>query len=84
MAAEPKSNMALVCKPCHKIKSYAEKEGLSFQEAKVMKLVIAEENRLKTRAGTWLISKGFSKDEVSNKPKRRKCFKRLIEDELNK
>lgn len=33
-------NWQLACKPCHKIKSYAEREGLTFSEAKVAKEVI--------------------------------------------
>ena len=33
-------DLQLVCKPCHKIKSYAEKQGISFEEARVEKRVI--------------------------------------------
>lgn len=39
-AADDPNNWALVCKPCHKIKSYSVAEGLSFEEAIVMKKVI--------------------------------------------
>jgi len=39
-AADNPDNWALVCKPCHKIKSYSEKEGVSFKEARSTKRVI--------------------------------------------
>ncbi len=32
-----KDNMQLTCKPCHKIKSYAERHDVSFDEAKAIK-----------------------------------------------
>ena len=37
----PKSNMALVSKEGHRIKSYAEKHNISFEEAAVIKTAIA-------------------------------------------
>lgn len=36
-----KDNMQLVCIPCHKIKSHADRLGVSFEEAKVKKQIIA-------------------------------------------
>ena len=36
-----KEDLQVVCKPCHKIKTYSERSGLSFEEAKLEKEVIA-------------------------------------------
>lgn len=36
-----KDNMQLVCVPCHKIKSHADRLGISFEEAKIKKQIIA-------------------------------------------
>jgi hypothetical protein len=33
-------SLRAVCKPCHKIKTYAESKGISFEEARIEKLVI--------------------------------------------
>lgn len=33
-------DLQLVCKPCHKAKSYSEKQGISFKDAKIEKEVI--------------------------------------------
>lgn len=35
---------SLLCKPCHKNKSYAEAQGISIEEARLIKQVIAMEN----------------------------------------
>jgi len=37
----PKSNMQLGCEPCHKIKSYQDRMGISFEEAQATKQAIA-------------------------------------------
>lgn len=34
------SDLQMVCKPCHKIKSYSEKEGISFEDARAIKKAI--------------------------------------------
>lgn len=38
-----KEDLAMVCKPCHKAKTYAEREGMSIDEARCVKLAIAKE-----------------------------------------
>lgn len=40
VAFVPKSNMQLTCKPCHKIKSYSERQGITFEEARLEKKAI--------------------------------------------
>lgn len=34
------SDLQIACKPCHKIKSYSEREGISFEHAKAIKQAI--------------------------------------------
>lgn len=41
------SNFQLACKPCHKIKSYSEKRGISFEEAAIEKKAIEWEKQNK-------------------------------------
>lgn len=51
------ADLQLVCKPCHKIKSYAEKQGITFQEARAEKhaiLLIKEKKDV-----TWLTLRGI-------------------------
>lgn len=45
----PKNNLQCVSKEAHKVKSYAEKQGISFSEAKIRKIVI-EMGKLKMPA----------------------------------
>lgn len=35
-----KSDLQIACKPCHKVKSYSEREGISFEHAKAIKQAI--------------------------------------------
>ena len=41
------TNFQLVCKPCHKIKSYAESKGISFEDARLEKQAIQWEKENK-------------------------------------
>lgn len=66
-AANDPSNWALVCGPCHKIKSYSIAEGISFDEAKILKQAIAVEKSKKVHE--FLKSKGII--PASNAKKRR-------------
>ena len=67
-AANSPDNWALVCKPCHKIKSYSIAEGLSFEDAAATKQAIQIENTEDTKE--WLLSKGIQ--PASNAKLRRK------------
>ena len=56
----PKGSLQLVDKEAHKIKSYAEKMNISFEEAVLVKQSIAWEKEVKgvTKQRKWLASKG--------------------------
>lgn len=62
------NDFQLACEPCHKIKSYADGQGLSFEEAEATKTVIVMENNgtLKEQLKRWGIV------PASNQEKRRK------------
>lgn len=57
-AASAPKNWALACSPCHKIKSYADKQGISYEEAKVTKEAIEIIKKKEDR--TFLESKGIT------------------------
>lgn len=62
-----KEDLQLVCKPCHKVKSYAEKEGIGFELAFATKEAIALQKAKKD--STWLKDAGIM--PASSAPKRR-------------
>lgn len=72
-------NWVLSCKPCHKIKSYAEKEGLSFEEARVAKKVI-ELTKLPTKdLLAFLAQHGYNDpSQVSNATKRKELISKIL------
>lgn len=61
-------DLQLVCKTCHKIKSYAEKQGITFEEARAEKLAISLIKEKKDLA--WLKERGII--PASSQPARRK------------
>ena len=73
------SELQLVCKPCHKIKSYAERMGISFHEAKIVKDVIELQQLGEDK--NKLLQLGFTIDNIpTTKDKRRELLiKTLME-----
>lgn len=63
-----KDNLQLVTKPAHKIKSYAERMGISYQEADVKKTAIAwlKENKGVDKQKSLLLSYGVDADLLGN------------------
>lgn len=51
-------DLQLVCKPCHKAKSHAEKQGISFEDARIEKEVIAIVKAKKDKE--WLVNHGLT------------------------
>lgn len=66
-------NLQLVTKEAHKIKSYAEKHDLTYEEAAVEKKAIDIQ---KGDDKAWIKSKGFT--PASNKNKRREQIKEIL------
>lgn len=61
-----KEDLALLCKPCHKAKTYSERSGMSLEDARIEKQCIAIQ---KGDDKAWLRSQGLT--PASNAKKRR-------------
>ena len=74
--------LQLFCKPCHTVKTYAERHGLSFEEAATEKKLIAylKETDVETQK-QLLRESGFSDDEMSNAKKRKVLLREIIRGE---
>lgn len=70
-------DLQLVCKPCHKIKSYAEKQGITFEAARAEKLAISLIKEKKDVA--WLKERGII--PASNQATRREQIIRQLREE---
>lgn len=66
-AADNPDNWALVCKPCHKAKSYAERQGVSFELASATKKAIQIEKEKRVNE----VLEGLGIKPESNSKKRR-------------
>lgn len=64
-----KEDLALLCKPCHNIKTYSEKCGVSIEEATMLKEAIAVMNMKAADQKAWLTARGII--PASNEEKRR-------------
>lgn len=73
-----KDNMQLACKPCHKIKSYADKQGITFQQASLEKKVIEWCKKPTQEQKELLQLAGFEDEEISNANKRREAARKLL------
>ena len=72
-------NMQLSCVPCHKIKTYAERYGVSFEDATLEKKVIEwEKGKGVNEQKSILILAGFKDSDVKNKVNRRNSIRELL------
>ena len=62
-------NWVLACRPCHKIKSYAEREGLDFAEAMLAKRVVEYLKKPVAEVKRFCEAHGYT--DLSNAEKRR-------------
>lgn len=68
-------NWVLACKPCHKVKSYAERAGVSFQIALAEKRAIAfVKSNSKEKVLAYLHSFGYNTNPLTNADKRRQAL----------
>lgn len=73
-----KENFRVLCKECNEIYAHSDRKGISFEEAKAEKKVIAILNTLSIlEQKKILLKEGFSISAVSNAALRRKCFTEL-------
>lgn len=71
-------NWVLACKPCHKIKSYSEKQGISFEEAQMEKKIIEFCKQPKQIVLDFLAEHQYNGGSVSSAPKRRKLVEQIF------
>jgi hypothetical protein len=73
-------SIRIVCQPCHRIISYAQRMGISFEEAALEKEVIAftKLSVSKQKALITLIMPHCTEDEMSNASKRREVYGRIL------
>jgi hypothetical protein len=71
----------LVCKPCHKIKSYAERQGISYEEAVIKKKVIAFMKNSTEDQFDFLSKYASESDVLRTRKDREKFFTKLLEED---
>lgn len=76
------NDLQIFCKPCHEIKTYAERHSLTYEEAEVEKKLIAylKVNKV-DKQKELLLQYGYSGKEVSNTEKRKTLLRNLIREE---
>lgn len=74
------NDYALLCKPCHKNKSYAEAQGISIGEARVIKFAI--ELCKKKLDKDWLVSEGIV-PASNEKARRAQIIEKLMGEKEN-
>jgi len=72
------SNMQLVGKEAHKIKSYAERKGITFEEAQLEKEVIKKAKQTVNQQKKELRSYGYTEEQIRNDKQRRECYRSIL------
>ena len=75
-------SIRVVCKTCHRIKSYAERTGMTFEEAKLEKEVIAFTKLSITRQYSLLDLGGVAPTDATNAKQRRAAYKKHLQEKL--
>jgi hypothetical protein len=76
-------NWVLACKPCHKTKSYAERMGMTFEEAALEKKVIEFCKLPREEVLDFLSEHKYTGASVSTAAKRRKLVETIFKEKLN-
>ncbi len=74
-------SIRVVCKTCHRIKSYAERYNITFEEAKLEKRVIAF-TKLSPDSQTNKLGLYIGEGDYSNAKKRRAAYKQYLQEKL--
>lgn len=79
------SDYAVLCKPCHKIKSYSDAQGISLEEARLEKAVIEICKLKASEQDKWLAERNIScaKNKDSRRNAIRECLKEEMKDAQN-
>lgn len=76
-------DIEVLCKGCHSILTYSERYGMSFEDAKQEKWVIAKINQTVAAQKKELLAAGFTAKEITNEESRRSCYRKLKQGEMN-
>lgn len=71
-------DIQILCKPCHDVKTYSERKGISFEEAAIEKQVVDIMKKNVRDLKVWLQSKG--EEYLTPKPNNRSTVRRLLDD----
>jgi hypothetical protein len=71
-------DIEVLCKECHSIYTYSDRYGMTFEDAKKEKAIIAKTNQTVTVQKKELLAAGFKASEISNDEKRRECYRKLL------
>ena len=74
LSGKGKNNLQLVTKEAHKIKSYADRHKISFEDARIAKQCIASMKAPTDTQKKFLSRQGYTEEEMSNAAKRKKCY----------
>ncbi len=68
-------DLQLLCKPCHAIKTLAERNKISFEDAKILKSVIQfEKEHSVPQTKNFLMDNDIKEDDTTNQKKRREAL----------
>lgn len=71
-------NWVLACKPCHKVKSLAERKGIDFEEALLQKKVIEICKQPKQKVLDFCQQSGYDCSTLTNAERRRKAVEAIL------
>ena len=74
-------NLRVLCKGDHDIHTLAEKQGISFEEAKVEKEILAIMKKSVKEVVAFIVENGYNSSEASNSIKRRALVGKIIKGE---
>lgn len=72
------SDLQIACVPCHEALTYSERYGMSLEDARKEKSVIAKINQTVAKQKAELKKLGFKPTEMSNEDKRRECYRKVL------
>lgn len=76
-------NWCLACKPCHKVKSLAERNGTSFEEARLEKQVIEFIKQPTKTVVEFCVKNGYNERSLTNATKRRTAVTEILNRSLD-
>lgn len=74
----PPNSLQPVTKEAHRIKSYADRHNLTFDQAKREKTVIEKCKQKVATQKAELLKAGFKEEDISNAEKRRECYRKML------